>query len=87
MKARFLKAFNTDLQMYCELMLKDISENSLSYDKPMRLHARWMGMLDSALMIGIIDLKEHSAISDTVMMIWLEAVSARRETWQGGEQC
>ena len=78
MKDKFLKAFRTDLERYCDHMSYEAKENILSFGLPTRLHSRWMGMLDMAVDLKIIDFQEYVDLSNVVMLIRSEAVESAR---------
>lgn len=78
MKDKFLKAFRTDLERYCDHMSHEAKENILSFGLPTRLYSRWMGMLDIAFDLKLIDGDEYAALSDVVRMIREEAVQSSR---------
>ena len=78
MKDKFLKAFRTDLERYCDHMSHEAKENILSFGLPTRLYSRWMGMLDMAVDLKIIDFQEYLDLSNVVMLIRSEAVESAR---------
>ena len=78
MKAKFLEAFRTDLERYCDHMSHEAKENILSFGLPTRLYSRWMGMLDMAVDLKIIDFQEYLDLSNVVMLIRSEAVESAR---------
>ena len=78
MKAKFLEAFRTDLERYCDHMSHEAKENILSFGLPTRLYSRWMGMLDIAFDLKLIDGDEYAALSGVVRMIREEAVQSSR---------
>ena len=78
MKDKFLKAFRTDLERYCDHMSHEAKENILSFGLPTRLYSRWMGMLDMAVDLKIIDFQEYLELSNVVMLIRNEAVESAR---------
>lgn len=78
MKEKFLRAFRVDLERFCDQMQIEAKEDILSFALPTRLHSRWMGMLDMAVDLKIIDFQEYLDLSNVVMLIRSEAVESAR---------
>lgn len=78
MKEKFLRAFRVDLERFCSQMQIEAKEDILSFALPTRLHSRWMGMLDMAVDLKIIDFQEYLDLSNVVMLIRSEAVESER---------
>lgn len=78
MKEKFLRAFRVDLERFCDQMQIEAKEDILSLGLPTRMHSRWMGMLDMAVDLKIIDFQEYLDLSNVVMLIRSEAVESAR---------
>lgn len=78
MKEKFLRAFRADLERFCFQMQIEAKEDILSFAMPTRLQSRWMGMLDMAVDLKIIDFQEYLDLSNVVMLIRSEAVESAR---------
>lgn len=78
MKEKFLRAFRADLERFCFHMQIEAKGDILSFALPTRLHSRWMGMLDMAVDLKIIDFQEYVDLSNVVMLIRSEAVESAR---------